>query len=110
MRRGEWWKAVGALISAPRYGWPSHAPRALPCTLRQVLEVEALFQRLDLTYKWVRSLGDAARDDAFEAVNGQWEALQVYIAHSDREPPTVRQIERRSCRDGGRQIVQELRG
>ena len=51
-----------------------------------------------MTYKWARSLGDAARADALEAVNGQWEALPVFLntePHHQHRDLTAK-LERRS--------------
>jgi hypothetical protein len=51
-----------------------------------------------VTYKWARSLGDAARAGALEAVNGQWEALPVYLntePHHQHRDLTAK-LERRS--------------
>ena len=64
----------------------------------QVREIEALLNRLEVTYKWARSLGDAARAGALEAVNGQWEALPVYLntePHHQHRDLTAK-LERRS--------------
>jgi hypothetical protein len=48
-----------------------------PCEAAVLVDgIEEALGQLDLTYRHVLSLGAAERAAAFEAVNGNWEAVQ----------------------------------